>query len=130
MRPFLILSFNFDYFFCFQLPSLLSQMNASGKPVDVPRNVVAPSATFSPPSNVFSAPPLSAGPPQITVIDSDSHEEDADVQSITIPFRSASSGAFLPMISVDDKWFSEQEFRYFKISFYVSHQLNQLAELL
>ena len=87
-----------------------------------------PISSFS--LRIYSSPPLSAGPPQITVIDSDSPEEDADVQSITIPFRSVSSGAFLPMISVDDKWFSEQEFRYFKISFYVSHQLNQLAELL
>ena len=94
-------------------------MNASGQTADVPRNVVATSAAaFTPPSNVFSAPPPSAGPPQITVIDLDSPEEDTDVQSIMIPFRSASSGAFLPVISVDDKWFSEQEFRYSKISYY------------
>ena len=49
-----------------------------------------------------------SGPPAISVIDPDS---DPDVQSITIPFRSASSTNFLPMISVEDKWITELEFR-------------------
>ena len=52
-----------------------------------------------------------SGPPPITVIKSGS-EDDPDVQSITIPFRSASSGNFLPMISVADNWISELEFRF------------------
>ena len=57
-----------------------------------------------------------AGPPPITVIESGS-EEDPDVQSITIPFRSASSGNFLPMISVADNWISELEFRFVQLSY-------------
>ena len=52
----------------------------------------------------------SQGPPPIQVLESES--EDDDVQTVTIPFNSASSSTFLPMISVKDRWSTELEFRY------------------
>ena len=52
-----------------------------------------------------------AAPPSVAVVnDSDS---DPDVHSITIPFRSSTSENFLPMVSTDDTWITELEFRYF-----------------
>ena len=50
----------------------------------------------------------SQGPPPIQVLESES--EDDDVQTVTIPFNSASSSTFLPMISVEDRWSTELEF--------------------
>ena len=54
----------------------------------------------------------SQGPPPIQVLESESEEDDTDVQTVTIPFNSASSSTFLPMISVEDRWSTELEFRY------------------
>ena len=102
------------YFFHFQLPSLLSQMVPG---VSVP---VAPAPVAST-GNVPTIPVLpgnssdfmtSQGPPPIQVLQSDSEEDDADVQTVTIPFNSASSSTFLPMISIEDRWSTELEFRY------------------
>ena len=84
------------YFFIFQLPSVLSQMNVPsssvGSSAAVPTIPVIKDST----SNGVSA----SGPPAISVIDTDSDE---DVTSLTIPFRSA---------SIDDKWMTELEFRF------------------
>ena len=71
------------------------------------QSFVQPSVPFSS-GHVAAAP--SVGPPAIDVLhDSDS---DPDVQSLTIPFRSASSELFLPMISTDDAWITNLELRY------------------
>ena len=95
-----------------QLPSLLSQMVPG-----VSASVVPPVAA----TNVPSIPVISdnsqefstsQGPPPIQVLQSDSEEDDADVQTVTIPFNSASSSTFLPMISTEDRWSTELEFRY------------------
>ena len=85
-----------------------------------------PSAPVVPPTPVVSAvaptiPVLSGGadfqpsqgPPPIQVLGSDSDDDDADVQTVTIPFNSASSSTFLPMISVEERWSTELEFRYY-----------------
>ena len=83
---------------------------------DVPSILVVPSASAAtavpviPGSSDFLS---SQGPPPIQVLESESDEDDADVQTVTIPFNSASSSAFLPMISVEDRWSTELEFRYF-----------------
>ena len=75
---------------------------------------VSPAVPVIPPA-VPAAPVASAsasGIPAIQVLnDSDS---DPEVQSLTIPFRSGSSSSenFLPMISTDDSWITEQDFRF------------------
>ena len=69
-------------------------------PISVPAPVAGPSAI--PPITVFSAASQAA-----STVESDS---DSDVKTLTIPFRSA-SGNFLPMITTEDKWISELEFR-------------------
>ena len=71
---------------------------------------VAAATAVGPFPSVPVAAATSVGPPAIDVIhDSDS---DPDVQSLTIPFRSASSELFLPMISTDDAWVNNVELRY------------------
>ena len=61
----------------------------------------------------------SQGPPPIQVLQSDSEDDDADVQTVTIPFNSASSSTFLPMISIEDRWSTELEYRYINIFFFI-----------
>ena len=83
-------------------------------PLAAPAVSVVPSVSTVP---VLSALPsgsatVSGGPPPITVVDAADSDEDADVHSLTIPFRSASSSNFLSMISIEDKWITELEFRY------------------
>ena len=61
---------------------------------------------------VMAAPAGASAIPAIQVInDSDS---DPDVQSLTIPFLSGSCSSenFLPMITTDDSWITEQDFRF------------------
>ena len=56
------------------------------------------------------------GVPSIPIVnDSDS---DPDVQSLTIPFRSGSSTSenYLPMITTEDSWITELEFRFVSLS--------------
>ena len=90
------------------------------------------SATVAPPVavNVPSIPGISdssqefsssQGPPPIQVLQSDSEEDDADVQTVTIPFNSASSSTFLPMISTEDRWSTELEFRYLTFNSFLSY---------
>ena len=58
------------------------------------------------------APPLpsaSGAPPPIVLENS---ESDEDVQTLAVPFRSGSSEAFLPMVSTDDSWSTDVEFRF------------------
>ena len=52
-------------------------------------------------------PAISSGPPPIVLEDSDS---DSGVQTLSVPFRSGSSEAYLPMVSTDDSWSSDTEF--------------------
>ena len=113
-------------FLFFQFPAFFSQMKeAFGFPTNVASGSVPfgggqfSASTTIPaiPSAVPAVPAVSAtaaasGVPAIQVLnDSDS---DPDVQSLTIPFRSGSSSSenFLPMISTDDSWISEQDFRF------------------
>ena len=51
----------------------------------------------------------SSGPPPIVLEDSDS---DTGVQTLAVPFRSGTSEAYLPMLSTDDAWSSDTEFRF------------------
>ena len=118
-------------FLYFQLPELFSQfkeaMNVPSLPATLPAAPVGSTAPLI--QSVASVPIVSTlpsvpvpagnsssvGPPAIDVIqDSDS---DPDVHSLTIPFRSGatSSEIFIPMISTDDAWITNQELRYFSI---------------
>ena len=95
---------------------MLTRFNGS-KPSSAPTGVPLPSSAQAVPSIAVlpAAPPAAAaGPPVISVIESDS---DTDVQSFTIPFRSAFSSTFLPMISVEDTWMTELEFRLKKATY-------------
>ena len=69
-------------------------------PVPVPVVASVPASAAIPPITVFSAASQAA-------LESDS---DSEVKTLTIPFRSA-SGNFLPMITTEDKWITELEFR-------------------
>ena len=85
-----------------QLPDFLTQVKeALGLPSAAP---------VAGPSPALPAPVISSSvPPPIVVENSDS---EADVQTLAVPFRSASSEAYLPMISTDDSWASDAEFRF------------------
>ena len=62
------------------------------------------------PSGLPSAPEvLSSVPPPIVVEHSDS---DHEVQTLAVPFQSGSSETFLPMVSTDDSWSTDTEFRF------------------
>ena len=78
----------------------LPVVNPTPTPIPTPNPVLNPSAV--PAITVFPAA-VQADP----TLESDS---DSEVKTLTIPFRSA-SGNFLPMISTEDKWITETEFR-------------------
>ena len=73
--------------------------------VAVPGPSSAPFAVPGP----SGAVPAVAGPPPIVLEDTDS---DSGVQTLAVPFRSGSSDAYLPMLSTDDSWTTDTEFRY------------------
>ena len=79
-------------------------------PSVVPAAVPGPSAV-PPVAGPSRAAPAAAllGPPAIVVEDTDS---DSGVQTLAVPFRSGSSDAYLPMLSTDDSWTTDTEFRY------------------
>ena len=75
-----------------------------------------PAAQVSPVAGPSGAPPVpvpiqasSSAPPPIVLENSDSEN---DVQTLAVPFRSASSEAYLPMVSTDDSWATDTEFRF------------------
>ena len=84
-------------FLSFQLPTFLGQVKeALGLPSSQAPPVAGPSF------------PVPSGPPPILLENS---ESDDDVQTLAVPVRSGSSEAFLPMVSTDDSWTSDTEFR-------------------
>ena len=109
-------------------PSAASAVPVSAVPSATAMPVV-PSISAVPAVPAISAAPTipvgdseflpSQGPPPIQVLESESEDDDADVQTVTIPFNSASSSTFLPMISVEDRWSTELEFRYILIIYYI-----------
>ena len=101
-----ILLYIFYFSFFFQLPEFLTQVKeALGLP-SVPTPVAASGASAAPPP--IPAPAAASGPPPIVLEDSDS---DNAVQTLSVPFRSGSLEAYLPMVSTDDSWSSDTEFR-------------------
>ena len=101
-------------FSLFQMPALLSQVQqALGIPSTptLPGSDPVPSTSKAP--NILPAVSSSASP----IIAEASGSEDEDVQTIAVPFRSGNSDAYLPMISVDDSWSSDTEFRFVNYSF-------------
>ena len=92
----------------FQLPAFLSQVKeALGLPaVPAPAIPVAGPSSSSVPAPVVAS---SYAPPPIVVENS---ESDEDVQTLAVPFRSGSSEAFLPMVSTDESWSTDTEFRF------------------
>ena len=96
------------------MPDFLSQVkealaSSPVAPVAGPSQVPTIPVAASGPS---SAPPIiSGGPPPIVV--EDSGDSDPGVQTLAVPFRAGSSDTYLPMISTDDSWSSDAEFRYF-----------------
>ena len=103
-------------FSLFQMPALLSQVQqALGLPSTptLPGSDPVPSTSKAP--NILPAVSSSAPP----IIAEASGSDDEDVQTIAVPFRSGNSDAYLPMISVDDSWSSDTEFRF------VLHSINR-----
>ena len=69
-----------------------------------------PASPVAGPSRPPPVPTAAASwPPPIVVENSDSDE---DVQTLAVPIRSGSSEAFLPMVSTDDSWSTDTEFRF------------------
>ena len=82
-------------------PSGATAVAVPGPSSAVPHPVAGPSR---------AAPAVALpGPPAIVVEDTDS---DSGVQTLAVPFRSGSSDAYLPMLSTDDSWTTDNEFRY------------------
>ena len=81
----------------------------------VPVAPAAPVASAFPVAGPSSAPapapvlPASSAPPPIILEDEDEPE---DVQTLAVPCQAGSSDAFLPMVSTDDSWSSDAEFRF------------------
>ena len=101
------------------MPALLSQvqqaLGLSSAPA--PSGPVAdpvPSTSKAP--NIL--PVVSSSAPPIIAEASDSDDE--DVQTLAVPFRSGNSDTYLPMISVDDSWSTDTEFRFV----YILYALN------
>ena len=97
------------------MPALLTQVQeALGLPVSAvpPSKAPAPVAVPTSSSSRSTAPPilLSSSAPPIVAEASDSDE--SDVQTIPVPFRSGNSDTYLPMISLDESWHSDNEFRF------------------
>ena len=89
------------------MPKFLTQVKeALGLPSVSPLTPVAASGASAVP--LATAPAISSVPPPIVLEDSDS---DTSVQTLSVPFRSGSSEAYLPMVSTDDSWSSDAEFR-------------------
>ena len=81
-----------------------------------PVPISAPAPNPAPVAKPVAPVPASAAIPSITVFSATSQEaeesdSDSEVKTLTIPFRSA-SGNFLPMITTEDKWITELEFRF------------------
>ena len=95
----------------FQLPAFLSQVKtALGLPAAPVQDIPVAGPSSGPP--VIA--PLSGAPPPIALEHSESDDE---VQTLAVPVRSGSSEAFLPMVSTDDSWSSDTEFRFVFLSF-------------
>ena len=90
------------FYFSFQLPAFLSKVqSALGLPAVQDAPVAGPS----------SAPPVIAPLPGALPLLEHSESEE-EVQTLAVPVRSGSSEAFLPMVTTDDSWSSDTEFRY------------------
>ena len=98
------------------MPALLTQVQEA---LGLPASAVPPSKAPAPPvaapipsTSRSTAPPVlpSSSAPPIVAEASDS--DDSDVQTIPVPFRSGNSDTYLPMISLDDSWHSDNEFRF------------------
>ena len=107
------------------MPTLLSQVKEALGPSSIP--VVAPDAAAAPVvavalaaallaiASTSKAPPIPVPVPvqsaaySFIVEDSDS---DPDVQTLAVPFHSGSLDMFIPMVSVDEAWISDAEFRF------------------
>ena len=99
--------------FFFQLPDFLSQVKEA---LGLLAASAVPSAPLVAPAvaGLSRAPPLpvpviSSTAPAIVLENSDS---ESDVQTLAVPFRSGSSEAYLPMVSTDDSWSTDTEFRF------------------
>ena len=91
------------------MPDFLSQVKeALGLPA-----APLPAAPTAGPSSAPPIPvpvvPTTSAPPPIVLEDEDDGE---DVQTLAVPVRSGSSEAFLPMVSSDDSWSTDTEFRF------------------
>ena len=104
------------------MPALLSQvqeaLGLSSASVSAARQSIPVTAPFPVPAPIpvastsRSAPPIlppSSAPP---IVAEDSDSEDQDVQTVAVPFRSGNSDTYLPMVSLDDAWHSDAEFRF------------------
>ena len=98
------------------MPALLTQVQEA---LGLPMSAVPPSKSPAPPvaapvpsTSRSTAPPVlpSSSAPPIVAEDSDS--DDPDVQTLPVPFRSGNSDTYLPMISLDESWHSDNEFRF------------------
>ena len=75
----------------------------------VPVSAVPVAGPSSAPSVSAPVAASSSAPPPIVVENSESDDE---VQTLAVPFRSSSSEAFLPMVSIDESWSTDTEFRF------------------
>ena len=97
------------------MPAVLSQTQG-------PSNVPVPSVPLpvqgqvpvqsQPPFSGFPSQPPFSGVPVASMNQSDS-ESDSEIPTLALPFRASSaiSENYLPMISTEDKWLTDPEYR-------------------
>ena len=97
------------------LPAVAAQPSLTKPPALVPAAASIP----VPSSSRSNAPPIlaSTAPP---IVAEESDSDDPDVQTIPVPFRSGNSDTYLPMISLDESWHSDTEFRFVFTGFLIS----------
>ena len=119
-------SFHMNYMLFFQLPVVLSQTQGvhhlhgasnvpfvppvQSAPTQPPAPVLQSTQSFSFPG--YQSQPVFSGLPPAVSNQSDS-ESDTEIPSLALPCRagSAISENFLPMISTEDKWLSDPDYR-------------------
>ena len=85
------------------MPAILAQVKEAldgNSPSPAPATAPGPSPVAG---SSRSAPPI--------VVEEPESEDDPDVQTLAVPFRSGISDTYLPMISTEDNWFSDSIFR-------------------
>ena len=95
-------------------------LSSASIPVGTSKPSIPVAASFPVASTSRSAaPPIPSSSSAPPILAEDSDSEDQNVQTVAVPFRSGNSDTYLPMVSLDDAWHSDAEFRFVCFPFYL-----------